>query len=111
MAVAPNQHPIIAPLYLGGATLDTNDMPMGERRSSANVSTRYVPMRRLGLTSVSPWPSTGAVPNPMEPMHMIRNATAATIIPYPILRGADGSFLRFARNANIATENGVRATT
>ena len=39
-AVAANQHPIMAPLYFGGATLDTNDMPIGESRSSAKVRTR-----------------------------------------------------------------------
>ena len=42
IAVATNQHPIIMPLYLGGATFDTNEIPIGERSSSANVSTRYV---------------------------------------------------------------------
>ena len=40
MAVATNQPPIIIPLYLGGATFDTKEMPIGERRSSAKVRTR-----------------------------------------------------------------------
>ena len=39
-AVATNHPPIIIPLYFGGATFDTNEMPIGERRSSAKVSTR-----------------------------------------------------------------------
>ena len=40
IAVATNQPPIIIPLYLGGATLDTNEIPMGESKSSAMVSTK-----------------------------------------------------------------------
>ena len=50
MAVATNQPPIIIPAYLGGATFVTNEIPMGERRSSANVSTRYVEINQLGDT-------------------------------------------------------------
>ena len=42
IAVATNQPPIIKPLSLGGATFDTNEIPMGESNNSANVSTRYV---------------------------------------------------------------------
>ena len=38
MAVAANQTPCMSPLYLGGATLDTNEMPMGLRKSSAMVT-------------------------------------------------------------------------
>ena len=44
IAVATNQQPIIIPLYFGGATLDTNEIPIGESRSSANVRIRYVMM-------------------------------------------------------------------
>ena len=40
MAVATNQPPIIMPLYFGGATLLTKEMPMGESSSSPKVSTR-----------------------------------------------------------------------
>ena len=40
IAVAPNQRPIIKPAYFGGATFDTNEIPIGERRSSANVRMR-----------------------------------------------------------------------
>ena len=39
-AVATNQPPIIRPLSLGGATFDTNEIPIGERSNSAKVSTR-----------------------------------------------------------------------
>ena len=39
-AVATNQPPIIIPLYLGGATFDTNEMPIGDSNSSPKVSTR-----------------------------------------------------------------------
>jgi hypothetical protein len=45
IAVAPNQRPIIRPAYFGGATLVTNEMPIGESRSSAKVRMRYVEMR------------------------------------------------------------------
>ena len=36
-AVATNQPPIIIPLYLGGATFETNEMPIGDKSSSAKV--------------------------------------------------------------------------
>lgn len=36
-AVATNQPPIIRPLSFGGATFDTNEIPMGESKSSAKV--------------------------------------------------------------------------
>ena len=39
-AVATNHPPIIIPLYFGGATFETNEMPIGESSSSPNVSTR-----------------------------------------------------------------------
>ena len=38
IAVAANQPPCMRPLYLGGATLETNEMPIGLRKSSAIVS-------------------------------------------------------------------------
>ena len=44
MAVATNQHPIIIPLYFGGATFETKEIPIGESRSSAKVRMRYVTM-------------------------------------------------------------------
>src|SRR4030042_1237835 len=37
-AVAANQPPCIEPLYLGGATRETNEMPIGLRKSAAIVS-------------------------------------------------------------------------
>ena len=40
IAVATNQPPIIIPAYFGGATLDTNEIPIGESNNSANVNTR-----------------------------------------------------------------------
>ena len=40
IAVATNHPPIIIPLSFGGATLDTNEIPIGERRSSAKVRMR-----------------------------------------------------------------------
>ena len=40
MAVETNHPPIIMPLYLGGATFDTNDMPIGESNNSPKVRMR-----------------------------------------------------------------------
>ena len=49
-AVATNQPPIMVPLSLGGATFDTNEMPIGESNNSPNVNTKYVLMSQLGDT-------------------------------------------------------------
>ena len=38
MAVAANQPPCIKPLYFGGATRETSEIPIGLRKSSAIVS-------------------------------------------------------------------------
>ena len=40
IAVATNQPPIIIPLYFGGATFDTNEIPIGESNNSAKVKMR-----------------------------------------------------------------------
>ena len=40
MAVATNHPPIIIPLYLGGATLLTNEIPIGDKSNSAIVNTK-----------------------------------------------------------------------
>jgi hypothetical protein len=40
IAVATNQPPIIKPLSFGGATFDTNEIPIGESNNSANVRIR-----------------------------------------------------------------------
>lgn len=40
MAVATNHPPIIIPLSFGGATFETNEIPIGLRSNSANVNTR-----------------------------------------------------------------------
>ena len=37
IAVAANQQPCMRPLYLGGETRDTKEIPMGLRKSSAIV--------------------------------------------------------------------------
>jgi hypothetical protein len=42
IAVATNQPPIIKPLSFGGATFDTNEIPIGESNNSANVRIKYV---------------------------------------------------------------------
>ncbi len=38
IAVAANQPPIIEPLYFGGATFDTNEIPIGLKNNSAIVN-------------------------------------------------------------------------
>lgn len=40
IAVATNQPPIIKPLSFGGATFETNEIPIGESNNSANVRTK-----------------------------------------------------------------------
>ena len=40
IAVAPNQPPCACPLYCGGATLETKEMPIGLRNNSAMVSVK-----------------------------------------------------------------------
>ena len=40
MAVTQNHKPIIMPLYFGGATFVTKEMPMGLSNNSAKVSTK-----------------------------------------------------------------------
>ncbi len=94
MAVAPNQRPIIKPAYFGGATFDTNEIPIGESRSSANVRMRYVEMRRLALTrvpSVAGSPCVKGSSKPIEPTAIHTKPRAATSIPKPIFSGDVGS--------------------
>ena len=71
-AVATNHPPIIIPAYLGGATFVTNEIPMGDRRSSAKVRMRYVEINQLGdtLAICKGWPSAvySGEGKPMEPM-------------------------------------------
>ena len=40
IAVATNHPPIIKPFNFGGATFDTNEIPIGESNNSANVRIR-----------------------------------------------------------------------
>ena len=40
LQVAPSQPPCMIPWYLGGATLDTNEMPNGDMYNSATVNIR-----------------------------------------------------------------------
>ena len=46
IAVAPNQPPCIKPLNLSGATLETKDVPIGERNNSAIVNINQVPINK-----------------------------------------------------------------
>src|SRR5574344_173994 len=113
MAVAANQKPIIIPLYLGGATLDTKDIPIGESSSAANVRTKYVDIKLVGATNVGltvPPSSFGDI-SPSEANVMIRKPQAATNIPIPIFLGADGSLPFLPKKPNMAIDTGVRATT
>ena len=60
MAVDANQSPIIRPAYFGGATFETNEIPIGESSSSAKVSTRYVETSQLAETRVTSPPASMA---------------------------------------------------
>lgn|SRR5690554_297666 len=111
IAVAASQPPCISPLYCGGDTFETNDNPIGLRNNSATVRPKYVPINHPGDTSLSDTPeiSDGAG-SPIEPTKRITNATAARIIPIPILRGAEGSLPFFASDPKSATVRGVSIT-
>ena len=114
IAVAPNQRPIIKPAYLGGATFDTNEIPIGESRSSAKVRMRYVEIRRFALTrvpSVAGLPCVNGSSSPIEPTAIHTKANAATSIPRPIFSGDVGSLPILRSQANNATLTGVNATT
>ena len=52
IAVATNQPPIIIPFNFGGATLLTNEIPIGERSNSANVRIRYVRINQYADVNV-----------------------------------------------------------
>jgi hypothetical protein len=43
--VAANQPPCMVPLYFGGATLETNDIPIGLKNNSAMVRMKLVKTR------------------------------------------------------------------
>ena len=87
MAVATNQPPIIIPLYFGGATFETNEIPIGESRSSANVKIRYVPISQLADATGPSCPLSArafcsfGVSSPCEAIIITKKATAATNIP------------------------------
>ena len=87
MAVATNHPPIIIPLYFGGATFDTNEIPIGESRSSANVKIRYVPISQLADATGPSCPLSArafcsfGVSSPCEAIIITKKATAATNIP------------------------------
>ena len=60
-AVATNHPPIIIPLYLGGATFDTNEMPIGDNSNSANVRMKYVEISQFSDTRTAASPAAFCV--------------------------------------------------
>ena len=62
-------------------------------------------------TSLTVPPSSAGEARPNEPTVSIRKPAAATSMPSPILRGADGSLPFDANALKMARENGVSATT
>ena len=94
--------------------MDTNEIPIGERRSSAKVRTRYVEISQLAEQYVAASPAVfcaSGVRSPNEAIAITINPAPATSIPYAILRGAEGSFFFAANALKIAIDTGVRATT
>ena len=114
IAVANSQPPCINPWKRGGATLETNDNPMGLRNNSAIVSIRYELISQYGETLMS---SSTAAParslgetRPRDEISTITNPEAAINIPIPIFLGEDGSLPFLFNHVKIPMTNGVNAT-
>ena len=110
-----NQQPIIMPLYFGGATFVTNEMPIGLNNNSANVNTKYVLMSQFGDTNMLLTPpaafNSAGLKRCTDAIAMMVNPNAATTIPKPIFFGDEGSLPLFAKAPNTAIDTGVKATT
>ena len=110
-----NQHPIIMPLYFGGATFVTNEIPIGLSNNSANVKTKYVLMSQFGDTNVLLTPpvafNSAGLNKCTDAIAMIAKPKPATTIPIPIFFGDEGSLPFFASAPKTAIETGVKATT
>ena len=89
--------------------METNEIPIGDRSSSAKVNTKYVDINVVTPT-LGPLEIWGII-RPIEEIVIIRKPQAATNTPNPIFRGAEGSLPLFANAENMAMETGVSATT
>ena len=103
------------PLYFGGATFVTNEMPIGLNNNSANVKTKYVLMSQFGDTNVLLTPpvafNSAGLNKCTDAIAMIAKPKPATTIPKPIFFGDEGSLPLFANAPNTAIDTGVKATT
>lgn len=103
------------PLYFGGATFVTNEIPIGLNNNSANVNTKYVLMSQFGDTNVLLTPpvafNSAGLNKCIDANAMTVNPKPATIIPRPIFLGDEGSLPFFANAPKTAIETGVKATT
>ena len=110
--VAANQPPCIKPLYFGGATLETNEIPIGLKNNSAPVRTKYIVISHTGLTGILETPPFNVLGSsrPTDAATIIKNATAVMIMPHAIFLGAEGSFPRRFSAANIDRTTGVNIT-
>ena len=122
-AVASSQPPCIRPWKRGGATFETNDRPIGLRKSSAIVRIRYELISQYGITRdesgtglnlVTPLASTNfkscGDTRLSDAIRIIPKPTAAMIIPIPIFLGVDGSSPRLFSQANKAITKNVSET-
>src|SRR5262249_59116877 len=85
MDVDRNHPPIMKALILAGETLLTKDRPMGDRQSSASVTTAYVPNNQAADALTCPSWETRVAPS------MIAGPPAVNNKPRPIFAGVDGS--------------------
>ena len=103
------------PLYFGGATFVTNEMPIGLNNNSANVNTKYVLMSQFGDTNVLLTPPaafySAGLMRCNDAIAMTVKPKAATTIPIPIFFGDEGSLSLFAKAPKTAIDTGVKATT
>ena len=93
--------------------METKEIPIGESRSSANVNTRYVEISQSGemRSGLTVPPSSFGDARFMDANVRIPKPMAATNMPRPILRGAEGSLPFFANAPKMASDTGVNATT
>ena len=114
MAVANNQPPCINPWKRGGATLETNDKPMGLKNNSAIVKIRYELISQYGETLMSS--STAAPAKSLgetrfsDEINTIINPADAINIPIPIFLGEEGSLPFLFNHEKIPMTKGVKAT-
>ncbi len=101
MEVARNQPPIISEVNRGGATLETSDKPMGDRKSSPTVITPYDAMSH----QAEDFSCSRSVLYTARAIIEVDRAVMRS--PYPILAGVDGSAFLLLSQPNKPTTSGV----